>query len=140
VNTPPDTPRPDDAFPDRPDRWAEADAAWERKWSDAPLDDEPAAESAPAPPGAGYRPVRPTVGTVSDAYGDGMRAAGAHIGLGLQIGASMVLFVGMGYAADRWLATSPWGLIAGAVLGMVGILALVLRVANEASGKRGGGA
>ena len=74
---------------------------------------------APATP-----PTKSTPGVIQDAYGDGMRAAGEHIGLGVQIAASMLLFVGLGIAADRWLGTEPWGVIAGAALGMVGIVAL----------------
>lgn len=122
-----------DPFADRPDRWEEADAAWEQKWSDAPADDD--GEETLPPPSDAYRPARPTTGSVTDAYGDGMRAAGPYLGLGMQIAASMVFFVGLGYLADRALGSTPWGLIAGAALGMVGILALVVRVANEASKK-----
>lgn len=129
-------PKPRDPYADAPDRWAQADAAWERKWSD----DSPAPEGEgpepPPRPGPGYQPVRPTTGTVTDAYGDGMRAAGPYLGLGLQIAATMAFFFGVGYAADRWLGTSPWGVIGGAALGMVGIVALVMRVAQEASGPR----
>lgn len=127
--TPPDD-APDDPYADRPDRWEESDDAWERKWSDEPDDD---AVEALAPPSDAYRAPAPTTASVTDAYGDGMRAAGPHLGLGMQIAASMAFFVGLGYAADRALGSTPWGVIAGAVLGMVGILALVVRVANEAS-------
>lgn len=124
----------DDPFADAPDRWAEADAAWARKWSDDPDADEPAEEPLDPPPDS-YRPARPTTASVTRAYGGGMQAAGPYIGLGMQIAASMLLFVGLGYLADRYLGTSPWGLLVGAVLGMVGIVALVVRVANEASRK-----
>lgn len=133
----PDTPAGDraaDPYADRPDRWEESDAAWERKWSDEPPaedDQEPL-----APPSDAYRPATPTAGSVTDAYGDGMRAAGPYLGLGLQIAAAMLFFVGLGYLADRMLGTTPWGLLVGAVLGMVGIVALVVRVANEASRRR----
>lgn len=126
----PDTPA-GDPYADRPDRWEESDAAWEQKWSDEPADDD--AVEPLAPPSDAYRPPAPTAASVTDAYGDGMRAAGPHLGLGMQIAASMAFFVGMGYLADRALGTTPWGVIAGAVLGMVGILALVVRVANEAT-------
>ena len=43
----------------------------------------------------------------------------------------MVFFVGLGLLADRWLDSSPWGVIVGAALGMVGIMYLVLRMARE---------
>lgn len=131
MSTPDDT--PDDPYADRPDRWEESDDAWEQKWSDEPAEDE---IEALKPPSDVYRPPAPTTASVTDAYGDGMRAAGPHLGLGMQIAASMAFFVGLGYLADRALGSTPWGVIAGAVLGMVGILALVVRVANEATAKR----
>lgn len=134
---PSDPPSPGDApdgFADAPDPWTEADAAWERKWSDDPDADAPSAEPL-APPGAAYRPAPPTTSNVTDAYGDGMRAAGPYLGLGMQIAGSMALFVGLGYLADRLLGTTPWGVLVGAALGMVGIVALVVRIANEANRK-----
>ena len=130
-----------DPYADEPDRWAEADRAWEAKWSDDPAGRDPEAEGPEAddpeavrPPSAAYRPRRATLGGTTDAYGDGMRAAGPHLGLGLQIGASMVFFVGLGIAVDRWLGTTPWGVVVGAALGMVGVLMLVVRVAKEGAG------
>ena len=147
--SPPDPPPDDgDPFADEPDAWAEADRAWEAGWSgdEAPPDEgalphegDPLAGRTDAPPPSGYRPRRATVGGTADAYGDGMRAAGPYLGLGLQIGLSMALFVGLGILADSRLETSPWGVIAGAVLGMVAVLALVVRIAREADAKGKGG-
>ncbi|WP_420455060.1 AtpZ/AtpI family protein [Rubrivirga sp.] len=117
-----------DPWADEPDRFDEADREWAQKWADRDPDDD--AEPVEPPPG-GYRNKRVTPGSVHDAYGDGMREAGAHLGTGMQIAASMLLFVGLGLLVDRWLDTSPWGVVVGAVLGMVGILALVLRMARE---------
>ena len=129
MNPPVRPPDPDDT----PDRWREADKAWEEKWTDDAEADRAEVDEAPRPPSDAYRPVRPTAGSVSDAYGDGMREAGPYLGLGLQIGGSMALFVGLGYVADRMLGTTPWGVLVGALLGMVGIVALVVRLANEAN-------
>ena len=123
-------PSGDDPWADAPDRFEEADRQWAAKWADR---DEDADQI--EPPNAGYRNKRVTVGSVGDAYGDGMREAGAHLGTGMQIGAAMVFFVGLGIAADRWLGTTPWGVILGACLGMVGVMVLVLRMAKEGSGK-----
>lgn len=122
---------PDDPYADKPDRWEREDRAWREKWADRKDDDEYA-----APPPDGYRPTRATPDSVHDAYGEGMRGAGPYIGLGAQIGGSILLFVGAGYAVDRWLGTSPWGVVVGAALGMVGIVYLVIRVANEGVSKR----
>lgn len=131
---PPDTPDPEDAEADAPDPWEEADRAWERKWADEPLAEE-VADPPLDPPPASYRPRKTTASGTTDAYGEGMRAAGPYLGLGIQIATSMALFAGLGIAVDRWLDTAPWGTIIGAALGMVGIVLLIIRVANEASGK-----
>ncbi|HUF08886.1 MAG TPA: AtpZ/AtpI family protein [Rhodothermales bacterium] len=53
------------------------------------------------------------------------------LGLGWQIASTLLLFTAGGYALDRWLDTLPWFLLAGAVLGMVGIFYQILRIANE---------
>ena len=50
----------------------------------------------------------------------------------MQIAFGMVLFVGIGYAVDQWLVSTPWGMILGAVLGMVAIFVFIIRVAREA--------
>ncbi|MDT0630398.1 AtpZ/AtpI family protein [Rubrivirga sp. S365] len=120
---------PNDPYADKPDRWERDDRAWKAKWADK----EPEDEGYAAPPSDAYRPAAATPGTVHDAYGEGMRGAGPYLGLGAQIGGSMALFVGLGVLADRWLGTSPWGVVAGAALGMVGVVFLVLRIAREAS-------
>ncbi len=121
-----------DPWADKPDRFDRDDRAWARKWADRDPDDD--AEPV-APPPTDYRNKPATPGSVHDAYGDGMREAGAHLGTGMQIAASMLLFVGLGIGADRWLGTTPWGVIVGAVLGMVGVMTLVLRMAKEGNGK-----
>jgi F0F1-type ATP synthase assembly protein I len=46
--------------------------------------------------------------------------------LGWQIASTLLLFTAGGYALDRWLDTLPWFLLAGAVLGMVGIFYQIL--------------
>lgn len=123
-----------DGWDDAPDAWAEADRAWDAWGRDDPEAADPEAE----PPPAGYRNKKVTAEGVRDAYGDGMREAGPYLGLGYQIGGAMLVFVGGGLLVDRWLDTSPWGVLVGAVLGMVGIVALVVRISNEANRSKGG--
>ena len=118
-----------DPWADKPDRFDQADKAWDDRWSDRADDAEGPDWDEAAPPG--YRGQDATPGSVTDAYGDGMRAAGSHLGFGLQIGVSMVFFVGLGIVVDRWLGTTPWGVVVGAAVGMAGIMVLVLRMAKE---------
>ena len=126
---PPPRPPDEDPFADKPDRWERDDRAWRAKWAD---DGDGYAAPRPGAP----RPSRPSPDGVRDAYREGMRGAGPYLGLGVQIGGSMALFVGLGILVDRWLGSSPWGVVGGAALGMVGVVYLVLRVAGEASPRR----
>ena len=68
-------------------------------------------------------------------YAEAMRAAAPYLGLGLQIMFSMAFFAGMGYLADGWLGISPWGLIAGCVLGMVSVFALLFKLVGQMNAK-----
>ncbi len=135
-----DDPSSDADWPQSPDPWEAADRAYRAKWrADAP-GDAPDDAFAPAPPS--YTPTRATPRVIMDSRRDGMQAAGPYIGLGMQIAASMAVFAGGGYALDRGLGTTPWGILVGATLGMVGIFFLIVRVARaadaEAKRKRGG--
>ena len=73
--------------------------------------------------------------SVADSYETGMREAGPYLTIGLQIALSMLLFVGGGWALDNWAGTSPWGVLVGTVLGFLGVMVLVVRLARTADGK-----
>ena len=120
-------PTPSDDWPRKPDAWTQADKAWDAKWSERQPDDD---DSRPEADGD-YRPGDASPAGMTDSYGDGMRAAGPYLGLGLQIAVSMAFFVGLGIFADRQLGTTPWGVVVGAAVGMAGVMALVLRVARD---------
>lgn len=62
-----------------------------------------------------------------------MMEAGPYLSLGLQTAFSMVFFVGIGYLIDGWLGSKPWGIIIGALLGMVGVISLLVRLSNQAN-------
>ena len=47
--------------------------------------------------------------------------------VGLELVGAVALFIAIGYAFDRWQETSPWGMIGGAVLGIVGGLYKMIR-------------
>ena len=64
-------------------------------------------------------PHRTTKKATPALFGSAMGDVAPYLGLGIEIMISMVLFVLLGYFADRWLDTSPWLLIVGSALGMV---------------------
>ncbi|MEI8032405.1 MAG: AtpZ/AtpI family protein [Chlorobiaceae bacterium] len=69
-----------------------------------------------------------------DQFGRSVRAVSDYLGIGLQIAASFAFFVMLGYWGDSKLGTSPILLLAGVVVGMVGmglVLAKVVRSANK---------
>ena len=116
---------------DEPDAWAEADRRWEEARTGEPV----APEDVPPFPER-HEPLPPPPGVVN-AYGDGMREAGPYLSLGPQIAGGMALFIGAGYLLDRAAGTSPWGIIVGAVLAFIAMIALVVRLSNQAgSGKK----
>lgn len=47
------------------------------------------------------------------------RKSGLAYAAGLAIFFSLLTFLGVGWALDRWLGTSPWLLVVGIVLGSV---------------------
>ncbi len=121
---PNDSPRPNESW-DRDD-WKEQDA-WDRDdWKNSDWDALPASrvKRTKAPRKSGLA-----------SYGGGMMEAGPYLTLGLQIAAGMGFFVGIGYYADKWLDSTPWGMIVGAALGMVAVFTLVIRMAREADAK-----
>ena len=65
------------------------------------------------------------------------------MGLGWQIASTLVVFTLGGYGLDRWLDTSPWLLLTGALLGMLSIFVQIFRIAadlnNEDRRKKGKG-
>ncbi len=60
-------------------------------------------------------------------------AAGAQVAFGWQLALSMILYTGLGFAADAWLDTSPWFLIAGALFGLIAMAVQVYRFVLEAN-------
>ena len=54
-----------------------------------------------------------------------------YIGVGLQAGGSVVVYLLLGLLADRLLNTFPWFMLIGIFVGVAGMFALFLRMANE---------
>ncbi|MEM6325484.1 MAG: AtpZ/AtpI family protein [Bacteroidota bacterium] len=118
---------PDEAWPDEPDAWEASDREWREKWE--PREED---EDAVEPPPAHYQPRTTSAKGVASSYEEGMREAGPYLTIGLQIALSMFFFVGAGWALDEFAGTSPWGVLVGAVLGFLGVIGLVIRLAHEA--------
>jgi len=64
-------------------------------------------------------------------WGATMQAVGPYLGLGFQIALTMAAFAGLGYLIDRWLGTSPWGVIAGGALGLVAVFVQLTRTTRS---------
>ncbi|MEI6691491.1 MAG: AtpZ/AtpI family protein [Chlorobium sp.] len=70
-----------------------------------------------------------------DQFGRSVRALSDYMGLGLQIAASFAFFVLLGFWADGKLGTSPLLLLAGVVLGMLGMTLVLMKVVRSANKK-----
>ncbi len=62
-----------------------------------------------------------------------MREVGPYLGLGMQLAATLVVFMLGGYFLDRRLETLPWLTIAGALVGLVLLFLRLYRTAIELS-------
>lgn len=69
--------------------------------------------------------------STSSLFGSSMGEAAPYLGLGIEIMVSMLFFVVLGYFADRWLGTSPWLLIVGALLSFVATGVTLYRTVQE---------
>ena len=56
--------------------------------------------------------MKPDPGS-SREVGDGYR----YVALGITFGLGIVLFMGAGFALDKWLGTVPWGTMIGTMVG-----------------------
>jgi F0F1-type ATP synthase assembly protein I len=72
----------------------------------------------------------------ADNLGRSARALSDYMGLGLQIAASFVFFVMLGYWADSQFGTSPLLFLAGVLVGMVGMGLLLMKVVKAANKKK----
>ena len=74
----------------------------------------------------------------SDQFGQSARALSDYFGIGLQIAASFAFFVFLGYWADSKLGTSPLLLLAGVLIGMVGMALVLMKTVQKADRERRG--
>ncbi len=71
-----------------------------------------------------------------DQFGRSVRAVSDYMGIGLQIAASFAFFVFLGYWADSKIGTSPLLLLAGVVVGMIGMALVLMKVVRAANRKK----
>ena len=69
----------------------------------------------------------------TDQFGRSSRALSDYFGIGVQIAASFVFFVFLGYWADTKLGTSPLLLLAGVLVGMVGMGLVLMKTVQKAN-------
>ncbi|MDE2730542.1 MAG: AtpZ/AtpI family protein [Bacteroidota bacterium] len=62
-----------------------------------------------------------------------VRDAAPYMSLGMQLGLGMAGCVAVGFLLDRYLATEPWGVLAGALLGVASMIARVMYIARQQS-------
>ena len=61
------------------------------------------------------------------AFQDNVQRSGPAAAAAYTLTGGILVLGGLGYAADRWLGTSPWFMVAGLVLGIVvGFYALIM--------------
>ena len=59
------------------------------------------------------------------------RKSGLAYAAGINLFASVIVLSGVGWLADRWLATKPWFLAAGVVLGSIVGLYQFIRLSSK---------
>jgi F0F1-type ATP synthase assembly protein I len=69
----------------------------------------------------------------TDQFGRSNRELSDYFGIGVQIAASFAFFVFLGYWADTKLGTSPLLLLAGVLLGMVGMGLVLMKTVQKAN-------
>lgn len=68
---------------------------------------------------------------VLDNEGETTRKSGLAYGAAITLFASVLVFLGIGYAVDLWLKSTPWGVVVGVVLGSAIGFYQFIRIANQ---------
>ena len=61
----------------------------------------------------------------------GMGGSQKYIDIGLQAGGSVAVYTILGLLLDKWLDTFPWLMIVGIFVGIAGMFAIFVKIANE---------
>ena len=57
-----------------------------------------------------------------------------YLALGAEIAASLLIPIGLGYIADKFLGSTPYGILLGAVTGIVLFFILIFKIAQNDGG------
>lgn len=81
----------------------------------------------------GGRPAdeAPRAGRIGSSPGEALKAAGPYLHVGIQVGLTMAMTAGLGYLADGWLGTSPWGILLGSLFGVIAVFVVLLRLVAD---------
>lgn len=71
--------------------------------------------------------------TEQDKWRHNLGDVAPYLSIGVQLAATMVVYVGIGWLIDRWQDTTPVFLIVGSVVGMVAFFVQLIRVSKELS-------
>jgi len=70
----------------------------------------------------------------------GLHDASPYLTIGIQLAATMVFYIGVGYLIDRWKQTEPTFLIVGGIVGMIAFFIQLIRVVKRLSSTGSGAA
>ncbi len=69
--------------------------------------------------------------TISENEGETNRKSGLAYGAALTLFVSVMVFLGIGYAVDLWLKSTPWGVVVGVVFGSAVGFYQFIKIANQ---------
>jgi F0F1-type ATP synthase assembly protein I len=69
--------------------------------------------------------------TIPENQSETIRKSGLAYGAALTLFTSVLVFLGLGYAVDVWLKSSPWGVVGGVVFGSAIGFYQFVRIANQ---------
>ena len=82
------------------------------------------------------RTPKPRRGKATRSYSSAMREAGPFLSFGVQTAGTLLLLIWGGHWIDGRYGSAPWGVLAGAVLGMVGAAALFVKLFAELNARQ----
>ena len=66
-----------------------------------------------------------------ESEGETIRKSGLAYAAGFSLFAAILVMLGLGYLVDLWLKSTPWGIVAGIILGSIIGLYQFIRISNQ---------